>query len=218
MTGVQLLQYLQRRLAETNLALEADRVNELYDYLTEGRNELLQAFSLAAPVVVRQVVTMTVDLVDTRQWNLPVGTPDPYRVLLLRELTTGEPFDPSQTLDVDNGDYEWLNLRSIRLSADADPGDGVVAVYVPSATDITAATTEAQVGLPTTCHRAIGKFAAVLALTADEESDAKNAMALFEREMDKLERMYSDYDMSGGFSLRAAIMESTGSLNRGNLY
>jgi hypothetical protein len=139
-------------------------------------------------------------------------------VLMVREKETGEPFDPSATLDQDAGDYEWLNVRQLRLSDNADPGTGVQVIYVPAGVDIVVGTAEAAVGLPTTCHRAIGKYAAVLALTADEESDAKNAMGLFERELERLERMYGDYDMSGGFSLRAALMESSGSLYRGTIY
>lgn len=218
MDGPGLQTYLQRRLAEAGLNLEAGRVNELYDYLTEGRDALLQAFALTAPVVVQQLATLVVDPVDDRVYRFPAGTPDPFRVLLVRELETRAPYTPAATIDFDGGEYVWETLTQLRLSEHADPGTGLQVIYVPSQPDITAATTQAQVGLPVTCHRAIGKYAAVLALTADEESDATNAMGLFQREMDVLERMYGDYDASTGFSLREALMGSAGELFNDTLY
>lgn len=218
MTGVQLLAYLKRRLAEAGLSVDAERDAELYDNLTEGRDELLQALSLAAPVVVRTTITLEVDPADDRIYSFAAAATDPYRVIEVRDKETREPLTPAATLDVDGGDYAWESIRKLRLAEHVSVSNGVEVVYVPAAADITAATTEAQVGLPVTCHRAIGKFAAVLALTADEESDATNAKALFDRELEKLERVYGEFDASGGFSLREALMESAGNLMNDTLY
>lgn len=213
MNGAQLNTYVLRRLAEQGLNLEADRVNELYDYITEGRDELLAAFSLAAPIVVQSpaVAMEQPDPVNLPNvWRIPVANRDPFRVIVIREKENGEPFSPSGTLNQDGGDYEWQSLRQIKLSDDTDPGQGPEIIYVPHAIDITAATTEPNIGMPTTCHRAIGKFAAVLALTADEESDATNAMGLFSRELERLERIYGDFDAMGGAGLRSIFMQSIG--------
>lgn len=218
MDGAGLQTYLQRRLAESGLNLESGRVAELYDYLTEGRDALLQAFALSCPVVVQQFVTLVVDAVDAQVYRFPAATPDPLRIIMVREKETRSPLTPAATIDFDGGEYVWENLRQLRLAVSASPGAGLEAIYVPSGADITATTTALQVGLPVTCHRAIGKYAAVLALTADEESDATNAMGLFQREMDVLEKMYGDYDASTGFSLREAIMGSAGELFNDSLY
>ncbi len=218
MTGVQLLAYLKRRLAEANLTVEADRDAELYDCLTEGRDELLQSFALCAPVVVRQIVAMVVDDTNSHIYNLPDDTRDPLRVIELREKTTREPYSPAAQLDQDNGEYEWISPRSVRFAENADPGDGIEVVLVPHGADIDADSDEADIGLPTPCHRAIGKYAAMLALTADEESDAKVAMGLYERELEKLERLYGDFDMNGGLALREAFMGSLGAQYGNTLY
>jgi hypothetical protein len=218
MTGVQLLAYLKRRLAEAGLTVTAERDDELYDNLTEGRDELLQAFSLAAPVVVKTTITLEVDPADDRIYNFAAAAKDPYRVLEVRDKESHEPLTPAATLNVDGGDYAWDSIRRLWLAEHVGVAEGVEVVYVPAGVAIDAATTEAQVGLPTTCHRAVGKFAAVLALTADEESDAKNATALYQRELEKLERIYGEFDASGGFSLREALMESAGNLMNDTLY
>lgn len=213
MNGAQLQAYVQRRLAETGLNLEADRVNELYDYITEGRDELLASFALAAPLVVQSapIALEQPDPVNSPLlWQIPAANRDPFRIITIREKETGEAFAPSAALNQDGGDYEWVTTRQIKLSDDTDPGMGIQVIYVPHAGDIVVGTTEANIGLPTPCHRAIGKYAAVLALTADEESDAANAMALFGRELERLERIYGDFDMMGGASLRTIFMESIG--------
>lgn len=218
MTGVQLLSYLKRRLAEAGLTVDAERDAELYDALTEGRDELLQAFSLAAPIVVKTTITLEVDGTDDRIYRFAAAAKDPYRVIEVRDKETREPLTPAATLDVDGGDYAWDSLRQLRIAEHVGVAKGIEVVYVAAAADITSATTEAGVGLPVTCHRAVGKFAAVLALTADEESDATNAKELFDRELEKLERVYGEYDASGGLALREAIMESAGNLFNDSLY
>jgi hypothetical protein len=218
MTGAQLLAYVKRRLAEANVTVEAGRDDELYDAITEGRDELLQALALCAPIVGKTTVTLEVDGSDDRLYAFPAATADALRVLELLEATTREPFTPAAQLDQDNGDYEWVTPRQIRLSDNADPGDGILAIIIAHPGDIGAGTTQAQIGLPTPCHRAIGKFAAILALTADEESDASIAMALYQRELEKLEKLYGDYDANGGLALREALMATIGSLHGDSLY
>lgn len=221
MTGAQLLTYLKRRLAEQGLTLEADRVDELYDYLTEGRDELLSSFALAAPIVVQAapIALVPVDAINfPRLWKIPDATKDLFRVIAVREIESKELFTPSGSIDQDAGDYEWVTLRQIQLAESSDPGAGIEVIVVPHQGDIVAGTTEANIGLPTPCHRAIGKYAAVLALTADEESDATNAMGLFTREIDKLERIYGDYDAMGGATLRSIFMQSLGALSGDTIY
>jgi len=89
------------------------------------------------------------------------------------------------------------------------PGGNVEAFMVVAQPAIDATTTEAAIGLPVTCHRAVGKYAAVLALsTPGQKRDPTNAMKLYERELDQLERIYGEFDTNAGFSLREALMES----------
>jgi hypothetical protein len=219
--GAQLQTYLLRRLAEEGLALEANRTNELYDYLTEGRDELLSSFALAAPIVVQSapIALVQVDAAnDPRLWKIPDATKDLLRVITVREIESKELFSGSGSIEQDGGDYEWVTTRQLRLSESSDPGAGIEVIVVPHQADIAAGTTEAQIGLPTPCHRAIGKYAAVLALTADEESDATNAMGLFSRELEKLERIYGDFDAMGGATLRSIFMQSIGALSGDTIY
>jgi hypothetical protein len=219
--GLALQTYVLRRLAEEGLALEANRTNELYDYITEGRDELLASFALAAPIVVQSapIALVQVDAInDPRLWKIPDLTKDLLRVITVRETESKERFSPSGGIEQDAGDYEWVTTRQLRFSESADPGSGIEIIVVPHQADITAATTEALIGLPTPCHRAIGKYAAVLALTADEESDATNALGLFSRELDRLERIYGDFDAMGGAALRSIFMESIGQLSGDTIY
>jgi hypothetical protein len=211
--GAALNKYVLRRLAEEGLTLEANRVNELYDYITEGRDELLASMALAAPIVVQSapIAMVQPDPINTPLvWKIPDGNKDPFRVIAIRDKEGGELFTLAGTLNQDGGDYEWVSLRQIKFSDDTDSSGGPEIIYVPHAGDIVAGTTEANIGVPTTCHRAIGKYAAVLALTADEESDATNAMGLFSRELERLERIYGEYDAMGGASLRTIFMHSIG--------
>lgn len=221
MNGAQLQTYVLRRLAEEGLTLEANRTNELYDYITEGRDELLAAFALAAPVVVQAapIALVQVDpIADPKLWKLPDVTKDLFRIIAVREIESKELFTLSQILNQDAGDYEWVTLRQLRLSESSDQGAGIEVIVVPHQGVIDNTTTEPNIGLPTPCHRAIGKFAAVLALTADEESDATNAMGLYTRELDRLERIYGDYDSMGGASLRGMFMWSLGALSGDSIY
>src|SRR4051812_15829557 len=105
MTGAEFLTYMKRRLAENGVAADAERNLELLDYATEGRDALLQTFSEAAPVVVKQIVALTVDGANDRLYNLPGATKDPYRVLRLYDDATDRELDPSSSLNNDAGEY-----------------------------------------------------------------------------------------------------------------
>lgn len=210
MTGAELLIYVKRRLGEDGLTVEAGYDDELYDYITEGRDWLVQDLALSAPVTVRQLVTLEEDGTDDRLWNFPSGTKDPLRSLVVRAVNTREPLTPAGTLDVDNGDYEWITPRQLRLAESVNPPGGVEGYFILQRAAIGAATTEDAVGLIVPFHRAIGKAAVVLALTADEESDARNAMGLLQRELDSLARIYGEYDARGGLALREALMQGIG--------
>ena len=212
MTGAQLAAYVQRRLAEYGLDVEASRTAEIYDAITEGRDMVIQALALAAPLVVQQLVTLEVDAVDDRLYSLPAATPDPLRVVEVRPVETGIPLELSQTLNSDGADYVWVSPRELRLADHAAAPGGLEGLFVLHAPDVDAATAEADIGAPTPTHRAIGKAAAVLLLSANEESDARLAMGLLQRELDALERIYGEYDMGTGSSLRAAMLASYGEI------
>lgn len=218
MDGAQLLAYTKRRLGEYGLANEAGRDDELYAYITEGRDVLLATFADVAPVVVQQVITLEQDPANNRRFTLPAATNDPYRVLAVRAVTTGEELIPSSSLNQDGGHYEWRTIRELRLADDVDPPGGIEIVVVVSSAAIDSTTTESAVGVPTTCHYAIGKAAAVLALTADEESDASVAQRLLAAELQKLERLYGSYDDNGGAALRQALLQSYGGWLGDSLY
>jgi hypothetical protein len=211
-TGAELLTYVKRGLRENGVAVEdsAERDAELLDLITEGRDDLLAAFALAAPIVVQQTVTLDQDASDDRLYTIPDATGDPYRILLVRDVTNEEPLEPAANLNFDGGHYRWNSLRELKLADFANPNGGVEVVLVPSADDIDESTTEAEIGLPRTCHRALGKLAIGLALERGGERDPQTVIAMFQREVDRLERIYGDYDANGGAALREALMQSLG--------
>jgi hypothetical protein len=218
MTGAQLLTYVKRRLAENGLTVPAERDAELLDLITEGRDALLVAFALCAPVVVRQTITLETDGANDRLRNFPAATKDPFRVLAVKDASTGEELTPSASLNNDSGQYAWNNIRQLRLNEDVQPEGAVEIDVVLAGVDIVSGTAEAAIGLPTTCHRAIGKMAAVLAMTADEQSDASNAKRLFSSELERLEALYGDYDQSSGQALGPALMAAIGQHYGDTLY
>lgn len=208
MTGAEFLTYMKRRLAENGVAADAERDLELLDYATEGRDGLLQALAEAAPLVVKQIITF--DPPAGALYSLPAASKDPYRCLCLRDSATGRELEPAASIDNDSGEYVWRTIRQVQLRADASLEGNLEGEFILHAGPITAATAEAAIGLPTTCHRAAAKLGVVLALTADEESDASVAAGLFQREIDALEKIYGQYDDNGGMALRHALMQSLG--------
>jgi hypothetical protein len=205
--GAAFLTYMKRRLAENGVAADTERDAELLDYATEGRDGILQAFAAAAPIVVKTIVTLDA---AAPLYTLPVGTKDPYRCICLRDSGSGRELEPASSIDNDSGEYVWRTIRQVQLRSDATLEGNLEGEFILSAAPIIAATTEANIGIPTTCHRAAAKLGVVLALTADEESDASIAAGLFQRELDTLEKLYGQYDDNGGVALRHALMRSLG--------
>jgi hypothetical protein len=223
MDGAAFLTYMQRRLAENGLSVDAERVAELLDYATEGRDLVLQALATAAPVAVKAVVQLELDPTapggSDRYYRFPLTTKDPYRVLDVVEANTDRPLSPSASLNQDGGEYVWVNTRQLRLSDDADPDGGINVTYVPSVSgNIAVGTAEKDIGLPVPCHRCAAKAGVVLALTADEQSDARAAIRLYEQEIDTLSTLYGDYDANGGLALREALLASIGTSSGDTLY
>ncbi|MFL5912766.1 MAG: hypothetical protein ACJ768_19645 [Gaiellaceae bacterium] len=201
---------MRRRLAENGLTADDERELELLDYATEGRDGVLQALAAAAPLVVQQLVTLQVDAENDRRWQLPDVTRDPLRVLCLRDASTGRELEPSSSIDNDNGDYVWRSTRLVQLAKCVTLEGSLEGDFVLHPGQITDSTDEGGIGLPTPCHRAAAKLGVVLALTADEQSDASIAAGLFQRELDVLEKLYGQFDDNGGFALRNAILQSLG--------
>lgn len=210
MTGATLLTFVLRRLAEAGVTVSAERTAELYDHITGARDDVHRELVSVAKRIFSTAVTLEQGVADDRLFTLPAATADIIRIVEVRELTTREPYDRSGTLDEDAGDFIWQSARQVRVSDQTDEGDGIVLVAAFMGTAIDANTTEANIGLPTPCHRAIGYGAAVLALTVDEESDASVAAKLYEKELDKLRDQYGEMESQGGEALRHSLMKSIG--------
>lgn len=208
MTGAELLDYLKRRLAEGGLTVSDERTAELFGHLSEARDTLKGELADVAPNVLGSWVTLEVS--DTTLFSLPTATGDPVRVYELRDVESKIPFDKTVNMDNDLGDYQPEGLRSWRFNQDTDTAAGVQALVVVEGAPIDADTAAADIGLPTTCHRAIGKLAAVLALTVDEESDASQAKILYENEKEKLTDRFGEMESASGEALRHSLMKSIG--------
>jgi len=213
MDGAALLAYTQRRLAEFGLAVNAGRAATLYDAITEGRDEVQARLALIAPDLFGSDVTLEVLDADENTWKIPDDTADAVRTAGLYLTATGYEsvlLVPSAQLNVDAGDYVFRDPRTVQLrdglSVTGAAGGALVLRCIPQGGDIDGDTTEAEVGLPVPCHRAIGQYAAIVVLTADEESDAAVAERMFERTMQRLEEQYGSYDVNDGMKLRHAIL------------
>jgi hypothetical protein len=217
MTGAQLLTYLKTRLGITGVGQDQWSDTELYDFLTEGRDDVKQALSMAAPIVVQELVTFE-DTGSGQIWQMPAATKDPLRCLGLRAVTGRRHLTPSAFLDQDGGDYEWITTRKVRLAEYVEPTGGLEGYFILQGAAIASGTAEADIGVIVPLHRLLAKYAAVLALTADEDSDATNAMGLMQRELDKIERLYSEYDGLGGLAFRQALLMAYGEQHGDTLY
>lgn len=222
MNGAALLTYMKRRLrlVGVNIPAASEEENALMDYATEGRDTLLQVFAQRAPILVREVVTLEVDVADSHLFNLPAATKDPLKILNTRAVTTRDPLIPSATdlLDSDGGEYEWLSLRQVRVGEHVAPPGGLQAVVVLAKDAITTATAEGSIGLPVPCHRAIGKYGARLYVTADEDADGSVLEKDFLQEVDRLIKLYAQFDRNGGEGLRQAMLHSLGEWQGDSLY
>lgn len=210
MTGSELVTFVKRRLGIEGVTDELLTTAVLEENITRARDDLVLGFALAAPIIVKEIVLLEQDVTNGQIWRLPAATKDPLRCLELRATGTQTPLEPSAKLNHDGGHYRWRTVREIELADGVTPPGGLEGDFILDRAAILTATTEAAIALPTPCHRAIGLLAAVYGLTVDEESDARSAMGLFQRELDRLERTYSEYDGMGGTALRQAILESLG--------
>jgi hypothetical protein len=212
MTGLQLYTYLQRRLGIADVPQDQWSEAELYDYLTEARDEVVQRLSLAAPLFVAEWVTLELVPGETKIYRIPEATADPLRCLILRGSSTKAAITPSAELDSDLGQYEWRSLRTLELATGVrlSSNDSLEGYFILHRGPIDDETTEAGVALPTTFHRAVGKFAAILALTTDEDAAPSAAIAAYESEMSRLELVASEYDGSAGFAFRESFLMNYG--------
>lgn len=219
MTGSQLIAYLQRRLGEDGMAVPSGRTTQLEDALTEARDDLVQVFAEAAPIVVRSIITLVVNGSNDRLYDWPGGgVKDPYTVLFVRSVTNQEELTPAARINEDEGSYIWRNIKQLEIADGVEPPGGIELGVVLHQGDITSATTEVAIGLPTTCHRAIGKGAHVLLATADDQNDESGPLKVFGRELKRLVSIYGGYDANGGEALRHAILASYGQLFGDMLY
>jgi len=218
MNGPALFTYLQRRLGEDAIAVPATRSNQLYEALTDSRDLIIQAFAEVAPRVVGEYFTLTVNGSNDRLYDWPAGKKDPYRSLFVRAVTTQEELSPAATLNTDQGHYIWRTIKQLEIADGVEPPGGIEVCAVLAQADITSATTEAQVGLPTTCHRLIGKGAHLLVATVNERSRGSTAGQMYQAEVDRLATMYASYDNNDGDALRNAFLANYGAIFGDTLY
>ncbi len=213
MTGAQLVAFVKQRLGIAGLTLdERYSTAAIEDALTEARDEVIERLTLAAPIGVQSSVALDLDVADDRHYTIPTATTGPYRVLAVMETDTGEVLTPSTALNQDGGHYAWTTPRDLYLADDVSPSGGLTVTLVATGAAITSASTEAQVGAPVTAHRALGHKAAVLCLMIDEQSDARGETLLYEQAMDRLERLYEQYDEQGASAMRTALLSNYGDL------
>jgi hypothetical protein len=222
MTGAALLLYIKRRLrlVGVNIPAASEEENALMDYATEGRDTLLQVFAQRAPILVREYVTLEQDVADRSLFTFPAATKDPLKVLNLRAVTTRDPLIPSAAhlLDSDGGEYEWLTPRQVRVGEHVAPPGGLQAAVVLVKDAITTATTEPNIGVPIPTHRVLGKYGALLYATADEDADGRILEQQYREELDRLIKLYAQYDNNGGEGLRQAFLHAFGEWQGDALY
>lgn len=207
MDGNDLLGTLERRLGLHAIVDERLTSPVLLDALTETRDKIVRVFAQGAPVVVRATVELTQGTPDT-DYSFAAGV-TPLRVLQVRSVTGSIPLRPSLSTN-DAGDYQFISPTTVRLSDGTQPPGGVEVVYIPAWPRIELTTTEANIGLPTSCHWAIIKGAVVEILAVDNESDIRLPLAQFQAEVMDLENMYGEFDALGGIAFREALMGSYG--------
>ncbi len=209
--GTDLFGGLQRRLGESGLSVESARETELYAFLTEGRDETLERLAEECPFAVVQVVALEQVSAGSRQWKIPDDTLDPLRAPAIRDSGSGRELEPSSELNQDAGEYVYVTPRLIQLADHLQlEGDPELVAVLLAAAPIDADAEQEEVGLPATCNRAIVLQAAVLALTADEESDATKATELAEAAFARLVNRYGSFDLNDGIKLRHALMRTMG--------
>lgn len=222
MNGAALLTYMKRRLrlVGVNIPAASEEENALMDYATEGRDTLLQVFAQRAPILVREFVTLEVDVVDSHIYRLPAATKDPLKLLNLRGKENRDRFNPSADtmLDSDGGQYEVLDIRTVRIGEHVTPLGGLEAAIVLVKDAITTATAEAAIGVPIPTHRALGKYGALLYATADEDADGSILEKQYLQEIDRLIKLYAQFDNNAGEGLRQAMLAAYGEWQGDSLY
>jgi len=206
-TTAELIAFLKLRLGLVG-SISDERVagNELA-FLTDARNEIRSRLALAAPMAVVDLVTLEQDVTVKERWKFPAATLDPLYLSRPREVTTRQPMNPANKLDYDHGLYIWETPRQLRVTTGWTPTGGLELDAVLMKPDLV---NNGAIDLPTPCHRAIGLGAVKLVLMVNEDSDARSAEKIYEAEMDRLERIYSQLDEARGMELREALLESTG--------
>lgn len=222
MNGQALLTYMKRRLrlVGVNIPAASEEENALMDYATEGRDTLLEVFAQRAPILVREFVTLVVDPTDSHIYRLPVATKDPLKLLNLRGKDNRDRFNPSADtmLDSDGGQYEVLDIRTVRIGEHVTPLGGLEAAIVLVKDAITTATAEAAIGVPIPTHRALGKYGALLYATADEDADGSILEKQYLQEIDRLIKLYAQFDNNAGEGLRQAMLAAYGEWQGDSLY
>jgi len=220
--GTDLLLRTKYRLAEaTGVSVETGREAELYNALTEARDDIRQRLAIDAPLAVQALpLVLEQDLTDPNIWSWPSAAPDYERVITVRPQPSSyrwehqrRPLDPAVTLGFDGGQYEWLTPRSLRLNPryriPAGATGGIEVIGVPFwTTAVTSATTAATVGLPQPTWQSLTYMAAALVLSADEETNPAMALGMAEKGIKRLESLYGDYDTASGMAAHHGFMAS----------
>ncbi len=217
MTGALLATYVTRLLGEDSYAVPSSRSAQIYDAINDSRNLIRQSFIEAAPIVLKQFVTLVVNVGNNRLYDWPAATKDPFTALSVRSITNQEELSPAARINEDEGHYVWRNIKQLELADGIEPPGGLEVECVIDVADIDSSTTEANIGLPTGCHRLIGKGARML-LKEVPESAGGRAEKAFMREVQALSTIYASYDANGGEALRHALMASYGRLVGDMLY
>ena len=180
--GAELLDDLKQRLALNGLVDETLTDAVLYGLLKKGRNKVRQDLATAVPARLKETVALTTT--DSVTHALPTHRSTPLRLLEVRDQGNERGRLTASTRPKDGGQYERTSPRTFRLRSGVTVSAGleVVAVFPVTAT-ITAATTDEELGVPPEAYDAVVHWAAVLALTADEETNADNERTLFEGAM-----------------------------------
>lgn len=208
MTVAELVALFKVRLGLAGGVTSDERVTgSEYVFLTHARDMVRDRLALAAPLAITEVVTLEQDPTVKSRWAFPDDTADALYVSRPREITTGQVLSPANKLDFDGGTYKWQTLRALRVLTGHVPAGGLELDAVLQQQPIEE---DGEIGLPPPCHAAVALAGAQLVLTVNEDSPGKTAAALFEAEMNRLERLYSQYDEARGMELREAFLESAG--------
>lgn len=219
MNGPAALRYVLRRLALEGLNDPEQDDAELYDYIGEGRDYVLIELALTFYPGTYSRSNLTLDSAADPPTYSFAAAELPIRVIELYEIDTFSPLTPMVTHD-DLGEYRWVTRQKLETQTGLTPAGGIAAVWVPEGVDIDEDTDDldAAWGIPTFAHRAACKYAAYLSLTANEETDGKNAEKQFERDMDRVLRIASEFDAAGGLAARFAFLQGQGQRDADTLY